>query len=85
MTEIVVPDHEDTRDNGPMTGGEREVLDHWLDLYRQTVLLKIGGLDAEQLCRRSSPPSSMSLIEEYARHLGHMDMLREQVDGRTGY
>ena len=25
------------------------------------------------------------LIEEYARHLGHMDLLREAVDGRTGY
>lgn len=175
--EIIVPEHEDVRDNGPMTGGERAVLDHWLDLYRQTVLLKIAGLSAEQLCRRACPPSSMSLIgavrhlteveaywlrevlmdedvpdyyctlqsrhgdfddvdpataaadvdayrqeiertraisgawddleapvrglrkgqqvnlrwilvhliEEYARHLGHMDMLREQVDGSTGY
>jgi len=25
------------------------------------------------------------LIEEYARHLGHMDLLRESIDGRTGY
>ncbi len=25
------------------------------------------------------------LIEEYARHLGHMDLLREFTDGRTGY
>lgn len=25
------------------------------------------------------------LIEEYARHLGHMDLLRETIDGRTGY
>ena len=25
------------------------------------------------------------LVEEYARHLGHMDLLREAVDGRTGY
>lgn len=25
------------------------------------------------------------LIEEYARHLGHMDLLRERVDGVTGY
>lgn len=24
------------------------------------------------------------LIEEYARHLGHMDLLREAIDGRTG-
>lgn len=161
-----------------MTGAERQVLDHWLDLYRDTVLLKIAGLDAHQLARRSVAPSTMSLlgvvrhlteveaywlrvvlldeqgvpdyyctpespdgdfddaaaetaaadvaayraelrvtranagawtdldspvrgrregkpvnlrwilthlVEEYARHLGHMDLLREAVDGRTGY
>lgn len=161
-----------------MTGSERAVLDHWLDLYRDSVLLKIAGLDAEQLARRPLPPSSMSLIglvrhlteveaywlrvvlldeqdvpdyyctaarrdgdfddvdpataaldvatyrtevdrsranvaqwvdigtpvlglrkgkpvnlrwvlvhliEEYARHLGHMDLIREAIDGRTGY
>jgi hypothetical protein len=160
-----------------MTGDERSVLDHWLDLYRDTLMLKSAGLDADQLARRSVPPSSMSpigivrhltevgaywlrvvlldeqdvpdyyctaspdgdfddvdpdtaaadvaayraelvttrantsawadllppvrglrngepvnprwilvhLIEEYARHLGHMDLLREAIDGRTGY
>jgi uncharacterized damage-inducible protein DinB len=25
------------------------------------------------------------MIEEYARHLGHCDLLRERVDGDTGY
>jgi Protein of unknown function (DUF664) len=25
------------------------------------------------------------LIEEYARHLGQMDLLREAIDGRTGH
>ena len=24
------------------------------------------------------------LIEEYARHVGHADLLRERIDGRTG-
>lgn len=174
----VVAEYDDTRSDGPMTGDERAVLDHWVDLYRNTVLLKIAGLDAEQLARRSVPPSSLSLlgvvrhlteveaywlrevllddedvpdyycspaspdgdfddasaetavaavaayrdelvttrsnaaawrdldtpvrglrrgmpvnlrwilthlVEEYARHLGHMDLLREAVDGRTGY
>lgn len=175
---VVVAEREDTRTDGPMTGGERDLLDHWLDLYRDTVLLKIAGLDGAQLARRAVPPSSLSLlgvvrhlteveaywlrvvlldeqdmpdhyctpaspdgdfddvdpaaasanvatyraelnttranaagwtdlerpvrglrkdkpvnlrwilvhlIEEYARHLGHMDLLREAVDGRTGY
>lgn len=176
--EVVVEEFEDPRSDGPMTGTERAVLDHWLDLYRETVLLKIAGLDADQLAHRAVPPSTMSLlgivrhlteveaywlrvvlvdesdvpdyyctraspdgdfddaspetaaadvvayrnelvttrrvsaawtsldeiarglrrgkpvnlrwilthlIEEYARHLGHMDLLREVVDGRTGY
>lgn len=174
----IVAQREDTRTDGHMTGDERAVLDHWLDLYRETTLLKIAGLDAQQLARRAAPPSTMSLIgvvrhlteveaywlrvvlvdehdvpdyycttvsqdgdfddvdpetaaadveryqtelittranasawtdlavpvrglrkgkqvnlrwilthliEEYARHLGHMDLLREAVDGRTGY
>ena len=175
---VVVPEQQDTRARGPMTGTERQVLDHWVDFYRDTVLLKIAGLDADQLARRPVPPSSLSLIgvvrhlteveaywlrvvlldepdvpdyycttaspdgdfddvdpatadsdvaayraelavtrsnaeawtdldapvrgrrrgepvnlrwilthlvEEYARHLGHMDLLREALDGRTGY
>jgi hypothetical protein len=24
------------------------------------------------------------MVEEYARHLGHADLLRERIDGRTG-
>ncbi len=177
-THPIVAQREDTRTDGPMTGAERAVLDHWLDLYRDTTLLKIAGLDAWQLTRRAIPPSTLSLIgvvrhlteveaywlrvvlldeqdvpdyyctpvsqegdfndvdpvtaaadvagyqaellttranasawtdldvpvrglrkgkqvnlrwilthlvEEYARHLGHMDLLREAIDGRTGY
>jgi hypothetical protein len=49
-----------------------------------------GGLD--QLGRRVGPdgrsPSLrrllMDLIEEYARHTGHADLIREAVDGLTG-
>jgi hypothetical protein len=25
------------------------------------------------------------MIEEYARHSGHADLLRERIDGTTGY
>lgn len=28
--------------------------------------------------------SSTNMIEEYARHNGHADLLREAVDGQTG-
>lgn len=176
-TDDMLPELPDERPEQPFLGSEREVLDTWLEMYRQTVLLKVAGLTAEQLCRRSVPPSTMTLvgivrhlteveaywlrevlhgeelpdyycteqsrdgdfddytpdtaladvrrygdeiaataaaaagwtdldgpvtalrhgrpvnlrwilthlIEEYARHLGHMDLLREAVDGRTGY
>lgn len=174
---VIVRDRPDTRSDGPMLGGEREVLEHWLDLYRESVFLRLAGLTGEQLAVRAVPPSSLSLVgvvrhlteveaywlrtvlhgedvparwstkedadadidgataddaagavdayeqeleacraalgawddldgpvtgsrhgrelnlrwilthlvEEYARHLGHMDLLREVVDGRTGY
>jgi hypothetical protein len=26
----------------------------------------------------------LGMIEEYARHMGHVDLLRERIDGRTG-
>ena len=52
--------------------------------------LTTGGVD--QLARRAprsgSAPSLRwilcHMIEEYARHNGHADLLRESVDGRTG-
>jgi uncharacterized damage-inducible protein DinB len=52
--------------------------------------LAVGGL--EQLARRTWPdgraPSLrwilLHLIEEYARHNGHADLIRESLDGSTG-
>jgi uncharacterized damage-inducible protein DinB len=49
-----------------------------------------GGLD--RLARRTWPDGSAAslrwilvhMIEEYARHNGHADLLRESVDGQTG-
>ena len=72
QTGPLVPELDDDRTDGPMTGDERAVLDHWLDLYRHTILLKIAGLDAEQLCRRSVPPSTMSLLG-VVRHLTEVE------------
>jgi Protein of unknown function (DUF664) len=50
-----------------------------------------GGLDAESA--RTSPQTGetftlrwilVHMIEEYARHNGHADLLREAIDGQTG-
>jgi uncharacterized damage-inducible protein DinB len=169
----VDPD-DDPRSEGGGPKDERAVLLEYLGDYRLTLQMKCDGLDAEQLARRSVPPSTMSLlglvrhmasvehvwfrrvmegsdeprlyqteadrdldfngavadpavvdeawetwraevanaerfvdqaadlgsmdpeneislrevlvhmIEEYARHAGHADLLRERIDGRTG-
>ena len=42
--------------------GERATLLDYLRAYRLALELKCGGLDAEQLARRSVPPSTMSLL-----------------------
>lgn len=47
-------------------------------------------LDKPVQGRRKGEPVNLRwilvhLIEEYARHLGHMDLLRQALDGRTGY
>jgi uncharacterized damage-inducible protein DinB len=50
-----------------------------------------GGLDAQSVrnSRRKDTPFSLRwilvhMIEEYARHNGHADLLREAIDGQTG-
>lgn len=166
----------DDRVDPPFLDADRPALEAWLEFYRRTLPIKVGGLSAEELCRRSVPPSTLSLIgivrhltkvehywlgniaagepdpfrycdtdpdgdfngidqataladleayeaelplsrrraaavsdldrplpgqrhgqdlnlrwvylhliEEYARHLGHVDLLREAIDGSTGY
>ena len=35
--------------------------------------------------RRATRDVIVHLVEEYARHVGHVDLLRECIDGRTGH
>ncbi|MCO8274251.1 DinB family protein [Actinoplanes sp. TRM 88003] len=57
---------------------------------RLDAALADGGLD--QLASRPLPDGArfslrrivFDLVEEYSRHTGHADLLRESVDGRTG-
>lgn len=77
---VIVAEREDVRSDGPRTGPERVVLAHaaaWTDL------------DVAVRGTRGGEPLNLRwilvhLVEEYARHLGHMDLLREALDGRTG-
>lgn len=68
------PDDDPRNSDGPSPEGEVPTYDDYLADYRSTLLMKCDGLDAEQLARRSVPPSTMSLP----------GLLRECVDGRVG-
>ena len=63
----VDPD-DDPRETEVDSSDEREVLLDYLRYYRLTFQMKCAGLDAEQLARRSVPPSTMSLLG-LVRHL----------------
>jgi hypothetical protein len=56
------------------------------------VVAEAASLDvlSKQPSERTGQPWSLRwivthMIEEYARHNGHADLLRERVDGNTGY
>jgi uncharacterized damage-inducible protein DinB len=51
-----------TRDEEPVTGPERPMLEGWLDSHRQTLLMKCAGLTAEQLKTPSVEPSNLTLL-----------------------
>jgi uncharacterized damage-inducible protein DinB len=72
-----------------------QLLALWLDaVARSRVLVSeaLSGNGLEQLAKRTWPDGSapslrwivVHMIEEYARHNGHADLLRESVDGATG-
>jgi hypothetical protein len=53
-------------------GGERELLDQYLEFHRQTFLWKCSGLTGEQLAGRVIPASTMSLLG-LIRHLSDVE------------
>jgi hypothetical protein len=62
------PAPSDDRSAPPFLARDRESLESWLDFYRTTLPLKVGGLAPAQLCTRSVPPSTLTLIG-IVRHL----------------
>jgi hypothetical protein len=53
-------------------GGEREMLESWLDFQRDTLLVKCAGLGDDQLRLRGCPPSSLSLLG-LVRHMNEVE------------
>jgi len=68
MTESTPPD----RPTVPTVGSKRDLLESWLDWHRTTLLIKVAGLNGEQLCARSCPPSTLSLLG-LVRHLAEVE------------
>ncbi len=60
------------REDPPWNGPEFEGLVGWLQYHRDTLALKCEGLTPEQLCVRSVPPSTMSLIG-LVRHMAEVE------------
>jgi uncharacterized damage-inducible protein DinB len=52
--------------------GERDTLTEYLRAYRLTLEMKCADLDAEQMARRSVPPSNMSLLG-LVRHMADVE------------
>ena len=71
MSQLAVIEHV-TRPTPPATGDERETLDGWLEFHRATLLRKCAGLTAAELCRRSVPPSELSLLG-LVRHMTEVE------------
>lgn len=64
--------------------GEKATLREYLANYRSTLEMKCGGLDAEQLARRSVAPSTLSLLG-LIRHLAQVEnhWFQRALQGRT--
>ena len=56
----------------PYRDGERAAVEAWLEFHRATLLIKCAGLSAEQLGRRSVPPSALSL-RGLVRHMAEVE------------
>ena len=84
MSDMWVDPADDPRAAGEPQG-ELGTLREYLTNYRLTLQLKCDGLDAEQLARRSVPPSTMSLLG-LVRHMAGVEhhwfqrVLQGQVD-----
>jgi uncharacterized damage-inducible protein DinB len=68
----VDPDEDPRNNHGVSPDGELATLKDYLTNYRLTLRMKCEGLNAEQLARRSVPPSTMSLLG-LLRHLAEVE------------
>ncbi len=89
MSDMWTAPEDDPRSYGNPVG-EKATYREYLGNYRLTIQMKCEGLDADQLARRSVPPSSLSLLG-LVRHLAQVEnhwfcrVLQGQTDGPRLY
>jgi uncharacterized damage-inducible protein DinB len=83
MSDMWTTPEDDPRPSGNPIG-EKATYQQYLGSYRLTIGMKCEGLDAEQLARRSVPPSSLSLLG-LVRHLAYVEhhWFQRVLQGRT--
>ena len=76
-------DPEDDPRETDVPRGEKAVVAGYLRAYRLTLEMKCAGLDAEQLARRSVPPSTLSLLG-LIRHMAGVEhsWFRRRLDAQ---
>ncbi len=62
------------REDGPLTGEDRPILESYLAWQRGTLLNICAGLTGEQLARRAIPPSHLSLLG-LVRHMAKVERI----------
>jgi uncharacterized damage-inducible protein DinB len=83
MSDMWTAPEDDPRTYGNPVG-EKATYREYLGNYRMTIRMKCDGLDADQLARRSVPPSNLSLLG-LVRHLAQVEnhWFQRVLQGRT--
>ncbi len=84
-------DNDPDQDFEALDGDPVEALAVWrAECDRSRAIVAASALERTGIRRRTGEPISLrrilvDMIAEYARHNGHADLLRERIDGATGY
>ena len=66
-----------TRTGRPCARSDAAIATHPLDAPGSTVVHSVGSASLRWIL--------LHMLEETARHAGHLDLIRELLDGETGY
>jgi hypothetical protein len=85
-------DDDPNQDFDSLGGDVAEAFAVWREECRRSreIVERAASLDETGLRKRTGEPFSLrwmliNIIADYARHNGHADLLRERIDGATGY